>query len=195
MKLVKIIFLFILTYLAIVTYSAYAREFDLTKSDIYLGKISKMHGVAYEKIIVSRKKITPLQTNLLFQYDLITKICKNWGTERKVIPGHFEFICKMIEGEEVCQDEWIEEKITFEKVCEEYVNETNTVFKKIVLDFKSAADLHGMRSEEFEIDLKQEKITSGKFIISGRAISSDDPYEIFARSFLHKYQTLYFAKR
>lgn len=178
--------------------NAYAhaqKNYDLTKEDIYLGQIKQDNLIARATVELTRSKKTPVKVNIFFKYKRELEDCSEWREKTVIEPAHMEVRCKVVEGREECAEVLIPEKITTKRYCESYYTRVKTVFKKIVLDFRFAARLRHGENERFSVSFEQQRFDSGKFDITGHVTQSDHVYGIYAKSFPHKYQTLYFARR
>ena len=179
--------------------SARSEEFstviELVKDDILITHPLELDQKFKKKIQIIRSKISPLQVNILFKYNLKAEECILWEESLVIIPGYYELRCEMIGTREECHNVWIEEHQQLEKTCKQFEEQIQMVFKKIIFDFSSATKLSASQREVFEMDLNQPKLDSGKFEIKGKVMEASGPYEISSRSLLHKYQTVYFVKK
>jgi len=168
---------------------------ELVKDDVLITHPLEIEQKFKKKIQVIRTKTSPSQVNILFKYNLKAEECLLWKEILVTIPGYYELRCEMVGNVEECHNVWIQEHQQIEKKCQEFEVQIQRIFKKIILDFRSATQLSASQREVFEVDFNQPRIDTGKFEIKGKVMEAGERYEIVSRSALHKYQTVYFVKK
>ena len=136
--------------------SARSEEFstviELVKDDILITHPLELDQKFKKKIQIIRSKISPLQVNILFKYNLKAEECILWEESLVIIPGYYELRCEMIGTREECHNVWIEEHQQLEKTCKQFEEQIQMVFKKIIFDFSSATKLSANQREVFEVE-------------------------------------------